>query len=104
MLAESLKDVSAETLYQPRGVIGVSLKIIKAFGWVCRLGGAALSRALRGVAPQTAYVIRKYSRLINKGTEKLNSVSKGAIVSALRSVGIPKKESEIIAEFLLWII
>ncbi|MBC1983164.1 hypothetical protein [Listeria booriae] len=104
LLAESLKDVSAETLYQPRGVIGVSLKIIKAFGWVCRLGGAALSRALRGVAPQTAYVIRKYSRLINKGTEKLNSVSKGAIVSALRSVGIPKKESEIIAEFLLWII
>jgi SH3-like domain-containing protein len=104
LLSATLDQGISENSMKVRGAIGWGLKAIKAFGYVARLGGSALSRALKGVSPKSAYVIRKYSRKINKATEKLNSATKQALVKALRAAGIPKKEAEIIADAIFWII
>ncbi|MFO6495860.1 MULTISPECIES: hypothetical protein [Bacillus] len=86
------------------GVIGHSLKAIKAFGWVCRVGGKALKWAIRPLSPSKARLVDKYARKIAYATERLNSASKGALVKALIKAGVPKKTAESLAEIILWIV
>ncbi|KKB72970.1 hypothetical protein EQZ20_02590 [Bacillus glycinifermentans] len=89
---------------QTMGLIGGSLKAIKAFGWACRIGGKTLKWAIKPLSPSKAKLIDKYARKIAYATEKLNSASKGALVKALKKAGVPGKAAESIAEIILWLI
>ncbi|MCY7776278.1 hypothetical protein MOE82_04420 [Bacillus licheniformis] len=86
------------------GLIGGSLKAIKAFGWVCRVGGKTLKWAIRPLSPSKARLVDKYARKIAYATERLNSASKGALVKALVKAGVPKKTADSLAEIILWLV
>lgn len=87
-----------------RGPIGWTLKAIKAVGWICRLGGTALTKMLLGVSPSKARLVRRYSDKIYKATVKLDKATKAPLIKVLRAAGIPKKDAEIIADFIMWFI
>ncbi|WP_244858695.1 hypothetical protein [Bacillus safensis] len=86
------------------GIVGHSLKAIKAFGWVCRVGGKALKWAIKPLSPSKAKLVDKYARKIAYATERLNSASKGALVKALKKAGVPSKTADSLAEIILWIV
>ena len=89
---------------QASGVVGGALKAIKAFGYVCRVGGKALKYAIKPLSPSKAKLIDHNARKIAYGIEKVDKATKGAVTSALVKAGIPKKTAEAITEIIFWII
>ncbi|WP_270584297.1 hypothetical protein [Bacillus smithii] len=86
------------------GVVGASLKAIKAFGWICRVGGKSLKYAIKPLSPSKARLVDHYARQIAYVTERLNSATKGALVKALQAAGVPGKTAESLAEIILWLV
>ncbi|MCY9572720.1 hypothetical protein [Paenibacillus larvae] len=89
---------------QPRGPIFGALRAIKFIGSICRVGGKSLQWILKPLSPEKAKVISKYADKIADATERLNTASKGALVSALIAVGVPEKTAEALADIILWLI
>lgn len=96
--------LSKNSLIQPQGVVGYTLKAIKAFGYVCRIGGKALKYAIRPLSPSKARLIDHYARRIAYATEQLSSGTRSALVSALHNAGVPGKIAENIADIIMSLI
>ncbi|MGP7817865.1 hypothetical protein [Niallia sp. 01092] len=86
------------------GVIGGTLKGIKAFGWICRVGGKTLKYAIKPLSPSKAKLVDHYARKIAYATERLESGTKGALIKALEKAGVPGKSAQSLAEIILWLI
>ncbi|MCY9679466.1 hypothetical protein [Paenibacillus larvae] len=56
------------------------------------------------MSPEKAKVISKYADKIADATDRLNTASKGALVAALKAVGVPEKTAESIADIIMWLI
>ncbi|MEC0187122.1 hypothetical protein P4H28_11850, partial [Paenibacillus larvae] len=88
------------------GVSSISgaLRAIKFIGSICRVGGKTLQWILKPLSPEKAKVISKYADKIADATDRLNTASKGALVAALKAVGVPEKTAESIADIIMWLI
>lgn len=86
------------------GVVGGTLKAIKAFGWICRVGGKGLKYAIKPLSPSKAKLVDKYARKIAYATERLDKGTKGALTAALKKAGVPGKSAESLTEIIFWII
>ncbi|WP_350019560.1 hypothetical protein [Priestia flexa] len=86
------------------GVVGGTLKAIKAFGWICRVGGKGLRYAIKPLSPSKAKLVDKYARKIAYATERLDKGTKGALTAALKKAGVPGKSAESLTEIIFWII
>ncbi|MGG3610941.1 hypothetical protein ABET09_29845 [Priestia megaterium] len=89
---------------QASGVVGGTLKAIKAFGWICRVGGKSLKYAIKPLSPAKAKLVDKYARKIAYATERLESGTKGALIKALEKAGVPGKSASALAEIILWLV
>ncbi|MEV2911050.1 hypothetical protein ABNF65_21175 [Paenibacillus larvae] len=96
---------SAKTVkIEPRGPVSGALRAIKFIGSICRVGGKTLQWILKPLSPEKAKVISKYADKIADATDRLNTASKGALVAALKAVGVPEKTAESIADIIMWLI
>ena len=96
-------NVNNEQLQQ-RGLLGGSLKAIKAVGWICRVGGKSLKYLIKPLSPSKAKLVDKYARKIAYATERLTGGSRSLLVKGLKKAGVPGKSAESLADIILWII
>jgi hypothetical protein len=98
------EEVAQDDVAHASGVVSGTLKAIKAFGWICRVGGKTLKYAIRPLSPSKAKLIDHYARKIAYATEILDKGTKSALISALQKAGVPGKAAESLAEIILWLI
>ncbi|NUK28826.1 hypothetical protein HT574_01600 [Parageobacillus sp. VR-IP] len=98
------EEIAQDDVAHASGVVGGTLKAIKAFGWICRVGGKTLKYALKPLSPSKAKLIDQYARKIAYATERLESGTKSALISALKKAGVPGKTADALAEIILWLV
>jgi hypothetical protein len=98
------EEIAQDDVAHASGFVGGTLKAIKAFGWICRVGGKTLKYAIRPLSPSKAKLIDQYARKIAYATERLESGTKSALISALKKAGVPGKTAEALAEIILWLV
>lgn len=98
------EDVTDTETAEASGIIGGTLKAIKAFGWICRVGGKSLKYAIKPLSPSKAKLVDQYARKIAYATERLDKGTKGALTTALKKAGVPGKSAESLTEIIFWII
>ncbi|MBT2615090.1 hypothetical protein J7I96_06450 [Bacillus sp. ISL-78] len=100
------EDVSSSQVdtAEASGIVGGILKGIKAFGWICRVGGKSLKYAIKPLSPSKAKLVDQYARKIAYATEKLDKGTKGALTAALKKAGVPGKSAESLTEIIFWLI
>lgn len=98
------EDVTDAETAEASGVVGATLKAIKAFGWICRVGGKSLKYVIKPLSPSKAKLVDQYARKIAYATERLDKGTKGALTTALKKAGVPGKSAESLTEIIFWII
>ena len=77
-----------------KGVVGGTLKSIKALSPILKHGGTALSWLVKPLSKKHGVLIKKYSRKMASGIDKLDSATKSAVTNAFVKVGIPLSDAK----------
>ncbi|RAS77950.1 hypothetical protein [Priestia endophytica] len=101
-LASSKTSTSGQVTTQ--GVVGGTLKAIKALSPILRHGGTALSWALKPFSKKTAVVVKRNSRKAANAIDKLDKGTRGALENALVKAGVPRSDAKTIVYWVFMII